>query len=383
MDNRPEVLNTPQKTSVAGAFWSSRARVTILGALALVFIALAGYAVYQAVIVDVPEESPVSPYAQLEADATYASAETLLRAGEYDAARTLYLEALKNVRGPEQEAQILYKIALTETQSDPRSATVRLKSIVVDAGYPDIQRAYAAQRLGLMFYSVDDKDYLVSQIFADEPYATFYQEGDTLLALRRLFDYASTFYPLAHAELQSAAWYANEIKYADDTNRAELAEQYLPIIEQKLANADRDIERMLPLSNPRTLIPGAMYWKAAVTARLDIAGLAFDGERAFREALDYILLEGTPEEEAYARYGYAVYLFTDSDKEGSEEEARAIFQPVIENIDDYPAIKRLLADERGDVLEQKDMLVNIAQSWEEFKNILILLGWSEDDFLVE
>lgn len=368
--------------SAASALLPFRARGVVLGVLAVMLAGLAGYAAYQMILVDAPEES-VNPYVQLEADATYARAEALLREREHDRARALYLEALENTRGPEQEAQVLYKIALTEIQSDPGSAVARLKAIAANDSYTDIQRAYAVQRLGLMFYYVDDKDYLVSQIFKDEPYAAFYQEGDALLALRRLFDYASTFYPLAIAELQSATWYANEIKHASDAERPALAEEYLPLIEQKFLNADRDIERTMPLGNARTLIPGAMYWKAAVTARLDIAGLAFDGEQAFRDALEYISVEGSSEEEAFARYGYAAYLFTDSDQEGSEEEARELFRPVVENIDAYPAVKRMLADEREDVLEQKAMIVKMAQSWEEFRNLLILLGWPEDTFVIE
>ena len=373
----------PLPTTNGGDFFGRfNIRNIILGVLLLVLVSISGYTFYRiGVAPSQTSTEEMSPYAQLEMDVTYARAEELLQEGDLDAARTLYLEVLKNVEGPEQEGQILYKIALTETRTDSESAVARLKSIATSDTYSNILRAYAVQRLGLMFYYVDDRDRVVPLIFESEPYASFYQEEDILLSLRRVFDYASTFYPLAIAELRSAAWYANEIRYVDVAERAVLVEQYLPIIEEKLTNADRDVERTINLNNPRTLIPEALYLKAVVIARLDIAGLAFDGEQAFRETLEYVSVDGTPEDEAFTRYGYATYLLASTPT--PEDEVKDLLQSVIENPDAYPALMRMLVNERGDALGQKKGLVQVANFWEEFKILLISLGWSEDEFIIE
>lgn len=346
-------------------------------ALVVLLLLLVGYALYR---VGTPRDSGQeqrSPIAALEADSTYLEAARLQQVSDFDGARARYLEVLERASGPEQEGQVQYRIALAETFTDPASAVARLKGITASEAYSDLLRAYAAQWLGLMLYRTSDSSVL-PLIFTGDPYAAFYRDRDTQLALRRLFEYASSFYPLAVAELEQAAWYAQELKDADVAERAALADQYLSIIEQKLESGQADIDRTLSINEYKMFVTEALYLKAVVLARLSAAGFDYEYEPAMQEALNYTLLNWTPGDDSAIRYAYAMNLFFA--ETGREEDARELLRPVVEDIDAYPGFKRMLEKEKNNVLGRKEWLVALSNSYPEFRSLLVSLGWPETAF---
>lgn len=373
MEHHTNVGGVGQASGGALRTWALR----IGTALVVLLLLLVGYALYRVGTPrDGSEEQP-SPIAALEADSTYLEAARLQQTGDYADARAKYLEVLERASGPEQEGQVQYRIALAETFTDSASAVARLKGIVASAAYSDLLRAYAAQWLGLMLYRTSDSSVL-PLIFTGDPYAAFSREGDVQLALRRLFEYASSFYPLAVAELEQAAWYAQGLKDADVVERATLADQYLPLIEEKLESGQADIDRTLSINEYKTFVTEALYLKAVVLARLSAAGFDYEYEPAMQEALNSTLLNWTPGDDSAIRYAYAMNLFFA--EAGREEDARELLRPIVEDVDAYPAFKRMLVGEKDDVLGRKEWLVALAVSYPDFRTLLVSLGWPETAF---
>lgn len=376
MDDQNHYPETPSQDSEQIQEKSSLP-IVLTSLLIVGVLAIAGYMFYSRTVPGTSNMQEDS-YAQLELNDSYVQAEELFREGNLEAAKTQYEQALRTALDADQEGQILYKIALTETHSDPQTAIGRLKGIIKGELYSDVQKAYAAQRLALMFYRNSDPE-LVPIIFAGDPYAGFYQEGDTALALRRLFDYASSFYPLAISELRSALWYADRIKEASGTESFDgVRAQYLPTLQQKLADAEHDIERTKDLKQAGSLIPEALYLKAVVYARLASAGLNYDWEQAMQEALNTALVVGGRGSDGSARYAYAMNLFLYED--GREQEAFDLLTTMVENIDSYPTFKRMFENEKDNVLGQREALVQLANAWPEFESLLISLGWPQTAF---
>lgn len=302
----------------------------------------------------------------------FEKAEKLLIAGDLDNAKLAYEEAGKFAASPVQISNIQYKLSITETQSDPVSAVNRLKSIIENNKNTDLDRAYAAQRLGLLYYRNSDRS-LLPIIFSGEPYAGFYDEDDIFISLRKLFEYSSSFYPVAISELRAAAWYAQAM-----TNDPSLSSVYLPIVEKKLANADLDIERTKYIEGPDSLINEALSLKARVYAALHRSGYDYDYETAMQLAISTALATGGTGADGPARYAYVLNLFLYDEGRGAD--ITLLLQPMINNIDGYPAFKRMFERERNNVLNQKKDLVALGNAVYQFKNLLLSLGWTESDF---
>lgn len=325
--------------------------------------------------------SKLSPEAQerlaLAQDRTFQQAEVLLARGDDEAAADLYKELLTTATTTFGVGRLRYRLALAETNLNPESAIRNLQLVVADTEVENLQRAYAAQRLGLMFYRNSDEK-LLPLIFSGEPYESFYVEGDSFLALRRLFEYASTIaHPLALSELRAAILYLRELEDVKGTPKYnELVSQYIPLVEQKLANADVDIERTRT-TDAASLIPEALYLKATVYARLQRLGYDYDYDTAFKDAITNAQLRG-PYADGQARVGYALAL----QMSGADRMAdiKVVLAPVINDIEGYTGWKRAFTNERTNVLELKAALVAIANGYPEFKNLLISLGWQETDF---
>lgn len=353
---------------------SERATKLVIKIVVSIFVIVLGLGVY--LVVTSSNKPAPSPAADTTTSEEYSrnfeQAEKLLNSGNVEQAKVLYLESLKSATTPVEVSQAQYKISLTETQTDPKSAISRLKQIIADENNTDLDRAYAAQRLGLLYYRNSDPA-LIPVIFSGEPYAAFYTNNDLPLALRRLFEFSSSFYPVALSELRAAIWYAQEI-----TLDAQKAEEYLPIIESKLKNADLDIERTRYISGPDSLVTEALSLKARVYAALHRAGYEYDYETAMQEAMTYALASGVKGADGQARYAYVINLFLY--EEDREVDILNLLQPMIDNIDEYPTFKRMFERERNNVLNQKKDLVALGNALPQFKNLLLSLNWTEADF---
>lgn len=327
-----------------------------------------------------PEETATTPTAEdlLLQNQLYQSAGRSLASGDVKTARGQYSSLLREVSDPGQQGLVQYRIALTYVIEDPQEAIRLFKEVAANEAVPTVERAYAVQRLALMLSRTSDPT-VVPAIFSTEPYAAWYDPNDVDLSLRRVFEYALTFYPLAVSEVRVANWLANEILEAKDTPEfAALVEKNTPIINGHLERADADIARTRTITGAKDFIPEALYMKALILARLKVAGLPYEYEPAMKEALNAGLAQGLGFDGS-ARFAYAGMLFRH--EEGREAEALRLLEPMIADIDDYASFKRFFTNERNNVLNQKQDLVDMALAWPSFKSLLLSLGWQESDFV--
>ena len=325
-------------------------------------------------ITEARPETNVYEYLARENESFY-EAEQALRRGDVAEAEKLYRQALETISDPYSEGQIFYKISLAQTFAQPERAIETLKQIIENETYTDVQRAYATQRLALLYYRYS-KPELFDQIFAGDRYQQFVVEGDVEASLNNLFEYASSFEPLAVAELRSAVWYSEQLLDGESDAR----DEYLDIIDTKLENATFNISELRLQENASSLIPEALYLRARLLVNLHALGIEQDYELALEEALGSALASGVAGSDGSARYMYAIALL--QYEEGREEDINRMIQPFIDNIDSYVAFKRFFEREKGNVLGQQENLIALSDLNPNFKELLTALGWGPEDFIL-
>jgi hypothetical protein len=297
-------------------------------------------------------------------------------------AKALYESALGNVASVEEEAAIKYRIAILETTDNPTRSIGLYKEIIADESISTLRRAYSAQRLAMLF-STNSSSSLSLVLFSGDPYSSFISGADTTLALRRLDEYAISIYPLALSSLRSALWYVNtliDLKRAGLTEELEAKKsEYLPLIEERLTNAEQDIERTrLDSKDAATLIPDALHYKALIYARLSALGYDYDYDEAMKFALGASLATNNTINTASVKFGYGAHLLIY--ETGREQEAFALMEEVVNNLNAYPSFKRSWTAEKNNVLGRKNYYIDIAERWPKYKETLLSLGWTEEDF---
>lgn len=241
--------------------------------------------------------------------------------GNMNEALREYERALSFPQSKPEEAQIKNKIAaVKERLGDIAEAINISKEVVANESYGEIPRAYAAQFLGQLLFSVRpsaEKEYISKEIFKDSPYKELASTTDDSVSYRNLFDYASSIYPLALSELRSAYWYADKIftlkqKSVLSTDDKEKIKEYLVVVSQKIKLADADISRVKQTENEDMVLPVSFIRKALVNTRILQAGETYDGmimpENVYEEAISYLSTKGETNNEATVRYSYAIYL---------------------------------------------------------------------------
>jgi len=225
---------------------------------------------------------------------------------------------------------------------------------------------------------------VTNEIFKDEPYASFFDMNNINLSYRKLFDYASSFYPLAIPELYSANWYANRITalHKSVPTSPEITDD-LAIIQEKLKNADADITRMRPYPDENPLIPGALMYKAFVTGKLSFVGLASTtaAELAYKASLaayeTYQLPAGS---DGLVRCYYASFLaYPYGDKRLAE--IKTLLKPLYTDpLYDQSTVARFLKNVKSRATLVKKDIQKLASLDAGFKAYLLSLGWKQTDF---
>jgi tetratricopeptide (TPR) repeat protein len=326
-----------------------------------------------------------TPFAVLARDNQYfAQANAAARAGDYEQAIQLYEQALAQAEDSAQASQIQFTIALLEDRHGSALRAIDLyKQIVMDPAndaHP-LMRANAIANMVELYYRNGDSA-VTEQIFKDPPYSTFFVSNDTSLSYRRLAEYAVSFYPLALPELRIASWYAYRLTDGGMAPSGEDTGTYPSIIQNAIALANQDIDRMRTGTDDAQLIPNILTRKSALYLNMFNAGLATaqETEEVCRAALTIYPSIGAPDGiDGFARYYYAVFISEQGPSRVND--LRAVVAPFYEN----PGYKGSLAfsffaSEKNNGLGQKTRLVKIANEDPKFKTLLISLGWNGKDF---
>ncbi|MEK7662175.1 MAG: hypothetical protein AAB355_01575, partial [Patescibacteria group bacterium] len=282
----------------------------------------------------------------------------------------------------EEEAEIKFKIADAKYQAGNISGAIAdIKESAANEKYSKRSRAYAVEFMALMFVAYG-KTEATAEIFKDEPYKAMYNPKDIYLSYRKLFEYSSSFYPVAVSQAHIANWYANRTLFLLSKEKVPSAETLSEIeamkiiIRNNLVNVDKDIELTKTFSGGMSiLVSVALERKAIVVGKMVRAGdTSFgDPERLFEEAHAAHLSRGVYD--GYNFYHQASFLaFAYGDKR------KADIQKLLSNYyanDKYKntPVFNFFAKEKNNVLGSKPILIKLSALDPNFKKLLIELGW--------
>lgn len=320
----------------------------------------------------------------MRTNSDFAKAQNLRESGDYVQALAAYQAALPNAADTFQKAIIdIYIAYTTSLAGDPIEAIRLYKQIAANTAYMPVTRAYAVLYMGSVYYFTPDPS-ITAEIFKDEPYTSFFVSGDTALSYRHLFEYSSSFYPLALSELRIARWYASRILtlYKTSSGSPEIAVDKA-IIDEKLKNADAEIERTQQYPNVNQLIPISLTHKAVVLGELSYLDFASstDAESAYKAALAaYAQFDLKKGSDSILRYQYAWFLLNAYGKERSVDIVQLLkptyTEPEYRESANNAFFKNAL--KISDI--RKEKLQSLALLVPEFKAFLISLGWEVADF---
>lgn len=318
-----------------------------------------------------------------ESNKAYREAKAARQRGEYLRSIQQYEVAFQTVDSPEERAQIEYEIGVVQNfMRNPVEAIRQLKKVANNEEYPPLLRAYAVQQMGEFFYWRNDQA-TFNEIFSDDPYRSMLVPGRSKASMKNLFVYASSFYPLAYAELKIAEFYASEILNAKflgvSTNPEGLTiSQMRKIVLEKMASAERDVENVRSVYPTDPRIVSAKQRKAVIAGLLYGAGDTSLGDPSvlYEDAYRSALVQGLLNQAAFTLYNFAVFLARSG---GANEEAR--IQELLTNfyatdkfrqgtsIFDFFTESRFVTDANHD-----DLLL-LASLDPRFKDLLVSLGW--------
>ena len=234
--------------------------------------------------------------------------------------------ALEKAEGFKEEGQLKYKIAISQSEgSSPIEGVRLLKEVAANTAYTRTIRAYSVQYLGHLLYAINTKE-INDEVFKDEPYKSFLSESgnDSSVARRKLYEYASSLYPLGIPELRIARWYSEEIlrlQKSDGAENKEKVEGMKSIIQQKLASSDTYLASIVNDEQARSYVAEVLYRKANVQGDLYLAGDKDfgDPEETYEKSLTVATATNKVGSESSAKVYYAMYLAKMYGKERSED----------------------------------------------------------------
>jgi tetratricopeptide (TPR) repeat protein len=343
----------------------------------------------------------LTPYSVLATEnMAFIEAEQLMRTGDYLGARAKYTEALGVARDSVQEWQIKYKIATTyELLGDYVTAIRLFKEIAASPDAAAIFKSYAVMKLGAIFNTYGfgaQEDIVVQETFTGSPYDLFLEGDDISLAYRKLYEYSSSFYPVAVSELRIADWHVNYIRSQGTRVSQEELMPHAEIVLQKLESAARDTIRISKDPNEAALLSEVFTRQAEVVAKLASAavaagepltttarekGVTFESaEESYRRALELRVIQGTENgQDGMIRFLYASFL--ERFIPGRESDIRTILAPLYESsVYKNSPVLPFLSAQRGADSWMNRSLVGMAAIDPKFKQLLLSLGWTDADF---
>lgn len=364
--------------------------IWILGILALLVIATGVWFVYFKVPSRMTYSTSNTPTAVLTTlNENYATAVAYEKAQKYDLALLSYGKALVGAVDRVQTTQIRLKIALmTEKVGNYKEAIAKFKTIAADTTNYAIARAYAVQEIGLMnvyFAEKNARDTISTETFKDAPYDSFKKEGDLNMTYTKLFEYASSFYPLGYSEARVAFGYAGELlttlKGATTTPKG-IA--YISIVTTSLQSATADLQRMKAIPGEAILVPETLVRQGNTVSRLSSVGVLDPkmAESYFKAGVAYDVTLGN-KPGSFNAFNYATYLVTQFGTARSGD-IKTLLLPfrVGNDVQIYSNIAAFLRSARTDttLVKNKKQILSMGHMDSDFKTYLISLGWKASDF---
>ncbi len=307
--------------------------------------------------------------------------------GNFAEASQYYAQAVETASSKTEEGH--YKYLASITNPDIATAIRGYKDIAANPDYDKVEKAYALQRLALRGWRTASStvDMLV---FSDYPYITFYEKDNRGLSYRKLFEYASSFYPLHISEFWIGGWYADRLLRISQQETLTTEDQksiveLTKVVKTKLKNGNDHLAilRASP-AHYQVSIPEATILKAELLSSARRSGdLSFeDPGPVFEEAMRPFPTD--PTVEIRARIFYSYYLHKTL-KSKAIDQARILLAPLYENFEQYrPSLLfiALAKDESAFGNRLHKRLVDLSEIDPKFKQMLVNLGWKTTNFVV-
>ncbi|MBX9906732.1 hypothetical protein K2X96_02440 [Patescibacteria group bacterium] len=328
-----------------------------------------------------PEKGSIEELYSERQGSTFLIANTAFNARLYNPdSRPLLEQSLLEATSPIQEAHIKYKIALTYTYENPTRAVELMKEIAANATYPSQQKAYALQHIFRMYSSLVSGQIPLAKIFEGDPYQSFYTQGDTPLSLKKFHEYTLSFgeSPISTAEL--AIWYADEVANNADLSQSE-KENYVVLAKEFIATSEKYVDEKSEVMNDKELIPKTLVTLASAygfLAQANIEPYRSNYGDMFIRAITVSDLGNTYQSNG-ARDAYAYFSLSLKD-EAEWARAQVLFDELIDNIDSFGTMKAVYMRRQLNPSDYRDRTVFVANEYSKFKDFLITLGWTEEDF---
>ncbi|OGJ58046.1 hypothetical protein A2635_01445 [Candidatus Peribacteria bacterium RIFCSPHIGHO2_01_FULL_51_9] len=300
--------------------------------------------------------------------------------GDHKAALGYYDAALQTATNEYERGEIEIRMAIVQAVSGNYEAAIKgYKAVAANETYPAMMRAYAVDNMATLYFSTKNEQ-ITSLIFAEDPYKALVNDENPSIMYRQLSEYASSFYPIANAELHIANWYATEIaRLSKEKAEDDVMNQYKAILQAKLASADRDIERVSNSPHLYSDLPLLLLMRARIIANIENTGDPSFGsaEEAFAKAMTSYAQYVHKTADAFARLYYAEYLFN---KYPDREDFIIVLTPLSSD-PDYEQ-SRLIRDylRAARMNNKREIIHNMAMADEQFKEFLLSLGWTSSDF---
>lgn len=310
-----------------------------------------------------------------------ATADKLRSEGKHDLAILEYEKAI-GVAGTAEEKGII-KISIGRSyykleNFDLGSKT--FKEVVGNPDYSNVTRAYAVEAMGNEYYSMYNQE-LFDSIFSGEPYKSFFVGKDKDLAMRKLFEYGTTFFPLPLSEARVAQWYASELvriknSGLEDQETKIKIDSMKAIIRERLSLVDKGIKGIENTPNA-TRIPVVLNRLGVISMKMYLFGDESFGNPAdlFERSLVYSKLYNLTSTEGFTYYNYAVFLARVYGKEKTSEIGTLLGN--FYNTDKYKNtdVFTFLKNQKNIEGAVKEDILLLASFDPKFKKLLSGLGW--------
>jgi hypothetical protein len=332
---------------------------------------------------EIPQKREGPFYAELlKKNEKFAQGESLFKSGNYTEAIARYEESLENVEGYKEEGQIKYKIGLAYLNGDkPMEAIAVLKEVAKNKNYTERIRAYAVQSLGNMLYSFNTQE-VRNEVFKGNPYKKFLEKakGNQAIAERKLFEYASSLYPLGVSEMRIAKWHSSKVVRLvatgnDDEETKQKIEDAKSIIREKIKNTDAYLVEIVNDEQERVYLAEVWRRKATVLGDLFYAGdTTFPNpEGAYKTALQFAIFSVGGE--ASAKYSYALFLAKMYGEERASDIQGLLSDFYNTNKYSKTGMVRMIRNEKDGLSGNKESILLLAKIDTRFSEYLKTLGW--------
>ncbi len=309
--------------------------------------------------------------------------------GKYSEALTSYKTALGGATDSVQEAQIKFNIGLMLEFSGQYVPAIQMfKEVAANPAYTNIIKAYSVQEMGRMYHTYYGSTKIITdEIFKDAPYKDF-MVGDEKLAYRKLFEYASSFYPIALTESFIANSYSGELFYtlkgASTTPEGKTA---IASASLALLKANQYMEQVKNDPTEAALF-GEIYSREALVvgqlAASNVPGYTNEqAEALHKKALSYAGVNNVLPGNFFV-FKYALFLVMNFGQEraGDLQKLLAVFSVANSaQIDKNVVYFYKIARTNPVLTTSKEALVRMGTIDPAFKAYLLTLGWVETDFV--